>query len=70
MLLPAAVQALKLSIIESARKGELREKITEEKLIQMLEEKQKASQPKVSIQRRAYGGMDSDDEDDSDDDLM
>ena len=32
MLLPAAVQALKLSIIESARKGELREKITEEKL--------------------------------------
>ena len=32
------VQALKMSIIDMARKGELREKITEEKLIQMLEQ--------------------------------
>ena len=64
------VQKLKLEIIEMARSGQLREKITEEKLISMLEEKQAAAAPKVSIQRRNYKGIDSDDEDDNDDDIM
>ena len=64
----AKVQALQMKIIEQARAGTLREKITDEKLCEMLEE-ESSSAPKVTIMRRKIKGFD-DDDDDNDDDLM
>mmetsp|Transcript_35548 Transcript_35548/g.72430 ORF Transcript_35548/g.72430 Transcript_35548/m.72430 type:complete len:112 (-) Transcript_35548:275-610(-) len=63
------VQALQMKIVEQARSGVLREKITEEKLCEMLEEGA-SNVPKVTMMRRKIKGFDDDDEDDNDDDLM
>ena len=62
-------QEIKMKLIEMARSGALREKVTETKLVEMLEESQAAAKPKVSMQRRKYG-LDDEDEDDDDSDLM
>lgn len=52
-----------------ARSGTLREKVTETKLCELLEEDGKTKQTKVSIQRRVVKGFDDDDDDD-DSDMM
>ena len=52
-----------------ARAGTLREKVTEAKLCELLEEEGKSKQTKVSIQRRVVKGFDDDDDDD-DSDMM
>lgn len=63
------------AIASMAMAGQLPGRISEGKLIEMLERKsaasasKSASSSKISIQRKNYG-IDSDDEDDNDDDLM
>ena len=59
---------LKMKIIQMAQSGTIREQISEERLIAMLEEGQEANKTKVTMARRKYD-LD-DDEDDNDDDLM
>ena len=60
---------VQMQIIQMARSGQLKEKITEEALIAMLNEGAKDNQPKVTIKRRTY--FDDEGEDgDSDSDLM
>ena len=57
------------SLIKAATSGQLKGKITDEQLVQMLDGAAGADQgQKISMQRRNYG-MDSD-SDDNDDDLM
>jgi programmed cell death protein 5 len=60
--------AIKMKLIDMARSGQLREQVSEAKLVEMLEEGQASAAPKVSIQRRKYD-LD-DEEEDNDDDLM
>jgi DNA-binding TFAR19-related protein (PDSD5 family) len=68
----SAVEAL---IASMALQGKIDSKITEGKLIEMLEgivgaqQKKAADAGKISIQRKKYN-LDSDDEDDNDDDLL
>jgi len=58
------------SLIKAATSGQLRGKITDEQLVQMLDGAAESDKgQKVSMQRRNYG-LDSDDSDDNDDDLM
>ena len=61
--------AIENQLVQMATSGKLPGKISETRLIQMLEGGQDAPQTKVKIQRRNYG-LDSDDSDDNDDDLM
>ena len=61
-------RAIEDSLIKAATTGQLRNKVTDDQLVKMLEGTEEAGQKKVSMQRRNYG-MDSDD-DDNDDDLM
>jgi DNA-binding TFAR19-related protein (PDSD5 family) len=56
-------------VLLQARAGTLREKVTEAKLCELLEEEGKSKQTKVSIQRRVVKGFDDDDDDD-DSDMM
>ena len=62
-------------IANMAMTGKIESKITEGKLIEMLEgsvgahQKKAADEGKISIQRKKYN-FDSDDEDDNDDDLL
>jgi programmed cell death protein 5 len=61
-------------IANMAMQGKSDSKITEGKLIEMLEgivgaQQKKAADAKISIQRKKYN-FDSDDEDDNDDDLL
>ena len=68
----SAVEAM---IANMALQGKIDSKITEGKLIEMLEgivgaqQKKAADAGKISIQRKKYN-FDSDDEDDNDDDLL
>jgi programmed cell death protein 5 len=71
-------RAVEDSLINAATNGRLGGKVTEEQLIQMLEQisgedntggTSNGNKGKVNIQRRKYG-MDDDDDDDNDDDLM
>ncbi|KAL7468306.1 hypothetical protein ACHAXS_008540 [Conticribra weissflogii] len=67
----SAVEAM---IAKMALAGKLETKVTEGKLIEMLEgivgaQQKKAETAKISIQRKKYN-FDSDDEDDNDDDLL
>ena len=71
-------RAVEDSLINAATNGRLGGKVTEEQLIQMLEQisgedtstaASNGNKGKVNIQRRKYG-MDDDDDDDNDDDLM
>ncbi|GMH57329.1 hypothetical protein TrRE_jg1264 [Triparma retinervis] len=61
--------AIENQLVQMATSGKLPGKISETRLIQMLEGGGDAQQTKVKIQRRNYG-LDSDDSDDNDDDLM
>ncbi len=70
-------RAVEDSLIKAATTGQLRNKVSEEALISMLdgvagggaEGGAEAPKKSISIQRRNYG-MDDDDDDDNDDDLM
>ena len=60
--------AIEHHLIQMAQSGQLQSKITENKLIELLDSAGDAGKVKVNIQRRNYG-IDSDD-DDNDDDLL
>ena len=59
---------IKMKLVQDAQSGALKERVTETKLCELLEEGSK-NQPKVDMQRRKYKGIDSDDDDD-DSDMM
>ena len=64
-------RAIQDQLIKAATTGQLKSKVTEAALIQMIESggDEDGKMKKTVIQRRNYG-MDSDDDDDNDDDLM
>ena len=62
--------AIEQMLVQAAMSGKLPGKITEARLIEMLEQMDgEAPKAKVAFARKNYG-LDSDDEDDNDDDLM
>ena len=68
----SAAKSVENSIITMAVNGKLPARITEAKLVEMLERASASKaqhQTSISIQRKKYA-FDSDDEDDNDDDLM
>ena len=70
---PAGVKQVENSILALAMNGKLSGRITEGKLVEMLERgsaaKAAQKQTSISIQRKKYA-FDSDDDDDNDDELM
>ena len=73
---PDKAAAVENTIVSMAMQGALPGKISEDKLIEILERGSMSNaqsagpgEKRISIQRKNYG-MDSDDEDDNDDDLM
>ena len=60
---------IKMKLIKDAQSGALKERVSEARLCELLEESSAKSAPKVTMQRRKYKGVDSDDDDD-DSDLM
>lgn len=74
MVRPDKARASEDALINAAKSGRIKTKLTEEALIQMLEQFSSSeaegvgggAKKKVVIQRRKYGVDDDDDEDDSD----
>lgn len=60
---PEKARAVEEMIIMAGRRGQLGEKVTDERLLTMLEQladKEETSKPKVTIQRRRYAFDDDD----------
>jgi programmed cell death protein 5 len=66
---PDQAQKMKLKLVDMARSGGLKERVTEAQLCALLESSTSSTTTKVTIQRRKYG-LDGEDPDDDDSDLM
>ena len=68
---PEKCLSVQKAIVSLAKSGRLTDRITEGKLVEMLERGNRTSvtNSSISIQRKKYA-LDSDDEDDNDDDLL
>ena len=60
---------IKMKLVKQAQSGELKERVTEARLCDLLEEGATRALIKVNMQRRKYKGID-DDSDDDDSDMM